>query len=179
MSAENETIDLFVHREGTKPLHVRAGSREQLAEVLRKAGVEVVAGLRVFVGQPAAVAQPDLDKDDAEDSHDPVDTAATLADLGVRRSGHVHCHRCRRVAVAVHYNGREARRSFSPAATVAFVTAWARRRFRLSDADAEKLVLQVCDSTVQPRPDEHVGELARGQDCRLCFDLVFDQRIEG
>ncbi len=173
-------VDLFVHQEGVPPKHVRADGGEPLADALRRAGVEVQADLLVFAGQPASgPTETGPETDDAEDAHEPVDPAATVAGLVIGRSGHVHCHKCRRVAVTVHYQQHNARRRFSPARTVAAVTAWARHRFHLTDADAENLVLQVCDSDRRPRPDEHLGELVHAPDCRLCFDLVPDHKIEG
>lgn len=180
MAVENHDIDLFIHREGMPPKAVRASGGEPLTEALKRAGLELRPGLLVFVGQPpSAVAQPDVDVDDAQDAHEPADPASTLAGLGIHRSGHVHCHVCRHVAVTVHYKQHEARRRFSPATTVAAVTAWARHRFKLTDADAETLILQVCDSDRRPRQEEHLGELVHAPDCRLCFDLVPDKRIEG
>ncbi len=154
--------------------------RNPWQRLLVRAGLQPRPDLLVFVGQPqSALAQPDADVDDAEDVHEPADAAITLAGLGIHRSGHVHCHRCHHVAVTVYYKNHEVRRRFSPATTVAAVTAWARHRFKLADADAEKLILQICDSDRRPRPEEHLGELVHAPDCRLCFDLVPEQKIEG
>jgi hypothetical protein len=72
-----------------------------------------------------------------------------------------------------------ARRRFSPAATVGTATSWAHHRFKITDTDKVNFVLQVCDSDRRPRPDEHLGELVHAPDCKLCFDLVPEQKIEG
>src|SRR5262245_18383010 len=103
MSTENETIDLFIHREGVAPKAVRATANESLAEVLERAGVKHDPGLHVFVGEATAALEDARDDDQGEDAHDPVDPSCRVGELGVGRSGHVHCHRCRRVAVTVNY----------------------------------------------------------------------------
>lgn len=119
------------------------------------------------------------DADDGEDAHEPTDPSRLVGELGIRRGGHVHCHRCRRVAVTVHYQQHTARRRFSPAATVGTATSWAHHRFKITDTDKVNFVLQVCDSDRRPRPDEHLGELVHAPDCKLCFDLVPEKKIEG
>ena len=71
------------------------------------------------------------------------------------------------------------RHRFSPAATVAVATAWARKRFHLDPATAAEYVLQLCKSTEQPRADQHLGELVKAPHCALCFDLVKEVTPQG
>jgi hypothetical protein len=83
------------------------------------------------------------------------------------------------VTVTVNYQSRTAERRFSPAATIHTATLWARRRFRLTDASMEKLVLVICGANEQPRPNVHLGELVHAPGCGLCFDLVREDTVQG
>ncbi len=179
MSAENN-VDLFIHREGMPPKAVLATANENVEEVLKRSGLEILSGLHVFVGESiSALDHAASDADDGEDTHEPIDLSSLVGELGLQRSGHVHCHRCRHVAVIVNYQTRHVRHRFSPATTIRTATAWAHHRFHLTDTDAEKFILQVCNSDRRPRPDLHLGELVHAPDCKLCFDLVPDKKIEG
>jgi hypothetical protein len=92
---------------------------------------------------------------------------------------HIHCHRCRRITTTVHYQSRTAHHRFSPATTVAAATAWARRRFHLTDPDNDRLVLQVCETGEQPGKTARLGELVPEGTCAFCVNLVPDVKFEG
>ena len=120
------------------------------------------AEILVFVGEcEEALAEP-VDSDNGADKHSPVDINLTLGVLGIKRHDHLHCHRCRHIAVEVNFGGKTKHRKFSPSTTVGVVTQWARRKFRLDEAAAAEYVLQLCNSVEQPRSDRHLGELVRG-----------------
>ncbi len=176
----SEEFELFVHREGGGPRAVRVTADDRLADVLRRADAAPGPDAAVFVGESEHARADDRDEDGGEDGHEPVDPALAVGAAGLRKGGHVHCHRCRRVGVSVNYGGRTKRHKFSPATTVATATEWAKKKFKLTDTDALTYVLQVCDSTRRPRPNEHLGELVRFPACELCFDLVPEQtKVEG
>ena len=124
------------------------------------------------------MSEPD-ETEDGEDEHAPVDVTLTLEVLELKRHRHMHVHRCRHVAVEVNFSGRTKRRKFSPAATIGVVTQWARKKFQLDPAAAAEYVLQLCSSTEQPRPDEHLGELVEPPKCSICFDLVKESHAAG
>jgi hypothetical protein len=63
--------------------------------------------------------------------------------------------------------------------TVHRVKQWAVHEFGLSKVDATEHVLQLCGSTTRPDEDTHLGALVQYPECRLCFDLVPKQRVEG
>jgi hypothetical protein len=175
-----EEFDLFVHREGCGPRPVRASAGEPLAEILKRADAAPGPDVLVFVGESEHARADDRDEDGGEDGHNPADPSLTASALGLHSGGHVHCHRCRRVAVAVNYGGRTKRHKFSPSATVAIATEWAKKKFKLTDTDTLTYLLQVCDSNCRPRPNVHLGELVQFPACELCFDLVPEKtKVEG
>lgn len=176
--SDNQT-EVFVHQAGQKPKVVVAGSADRLSEVLARAGVALGADLLVFVGECADALGEPVELENGADNHAPVDPDQTLERLGVREHRHVHCHRCRHVAVEVNYGSKTKRRSFSPAATVEIVTKWARRKFELTDSAGADWVLQICKSTDRPRPNVHLGELVHAPDCQICFDLVKEITPQG
>jgi hypothetical protein len=174
-------LELFIHAQGMKPKRIIATSGETLSDVLIR--VELIQidqdDILVFVGEcDEALHEPD-DIEDGADGHAPVDIKLTLDVLELERHRHVHCHRCRHVAVNVNFGGKAIHRKFSPAATVGIVAEWARKKFRLDPASAAEYVLQLCDSTKQPRSDEHLGELTEAPKCSICFDLVKEVTPQG
>jgi hypothetical protein len=179
-TTHNHEVDLFVHRQGARPKAVRVSLQQSLESAMKQGGATVEHGMFVFVGESEhSLAEPQ-EVEDGEDVHEAVAPAQAVALAGLHNGGHVHCHRCHRVVVSVHYEAHTKRHRFSPATTVATATEWAKRKFKLTDTDAQHYVLQIHDSTQQPRPDEHLGELVHGHDCELCFDVVPDQtKING
>jgi hypothetical protein len=177
----NEELEFFLHGQGTKPKVVVASPGDTLREVLIRMDVikESQDDILVFVGEcEEALREPD-DAEDGADQHAPVDVSLTLEVLEIRRHRHVHCHRCRHVAVEVNFGGKTKHRKFSPAATVGVVAQWARKKFHLDAAAAAEYVLQVCKTTDQPRSDEHLGELVEASKCSICFDLVKEVTPQG
>jgi hypothetical protein len=171
-------ITLFVHREGCKPQVVQANASEHLDELLTRAGV--AAGVPVFVGECEQCRTDDQDEDGKEDAHDPANPSLTLENLGLHHGGHVHCHRCRRVEVMVHYGSGTRRHKFSPATTVASATVWAKKKYKLTDSDAVTYVLQITGTNVVPQANSHLGELVHFPKCELCFDIVpSTPKVEG
>ncbi len=116
-----------------------------------------------------------------EDSDEALDLNKSLASAGVVQRGRVHIHRCRRVDVTVNFNGKPIERHFPPSATVKRVKKWAvgKKGFDMTDVDAAEHLLQVCNSTVRPDEDTHIGTLVKHPNCSLCFDLLPKIRVEG
>jgi hypothetical protein len=177
----NEELELFIHGQGAKPKVVVAKSAEVLRDVLLR--LEIIKqgqdDILTFVGEcEEALNEPD-ETEDGKDEHRPVDVALTIEVLELKRHRHVHIHKCRHVAVEVNFNGKTKRRRFSPATTIGVVTQWARRKFHLDPAAAAEYVLQLCNSTKQPRSTEHLGELVEPPKCSICFDLVKEITPQG
>jgi hypothetical protein len=62
---------------------------------------------------------------------------------------------------------------------VGTVAEWARKKFHLDAATAHEYVLQLCNTTDQPRPDKHLGELVDAPQCSICFNLVKEVTPQG
>ena len=177
----NQELELFVHAQGAKPKVIMAESGDVLRDVLIR--FEVIKqgqdDILVFVGEcDEALAEPD-EIESGADKQAPVDITLTLEKLELKRHHHVHCHRCRHVAVEVNFVGKTKHRKFSPAATIGVVAQWARKKFHLDPASASEYVLQICHSTDQPRSDKHLGELVEAPKCSICFDLVKEVTPQG
>jgi hypothetical protein len=84
------------------------------------------------------------------------------------------------VAVELNFGGKTKRRRFSPATTVGVVTEWARKKFRnLDPAAVAEYVSEICGTSTQPRPTEHLGELVCATTCSICFNLVKEVTPQG
>jgi len=177
----NQELELFVHSEGAKPKVVSAAPGEVLRDVLVRSGfIRPEQGeVSVFVGECDEALGEAEETEEGVDRHAPVDAGLTLEALELQRHRHIHCHRCRHIAVEVNFSGQTKRHKFSPAATVAVVTQWARKKFRLDPAAAAEYVLQICNTTDQPRSDVHLGELVQAPKCSICFDLVKEVTPQG
>ena len=176
-----EAIELFIHSQGAKPKVAVAGPHELLREVLVRAEVitEGQEELLAFVGEWEEALAESGDVENGEDTHVAADFALTIEALELHRHRHVHVHKCRRVAVEVHFNGRTKCHRFSPATTIAVVTQWARKKFKLDPAAGSEYVLHICDTTTQPRLSEHLGELVEPSVCAICFKLVKEITPQG
>ncbi|MGB7437647.1 MAG: hypothetical protein WBR26_00670 [Candidatus Acidiferrum sp.] len=176
-----QELELFVHTQGAKPKLVTAGHGEVLRDVLLRSGVigPEQGEVLIFVGEcEEALSEPE-EIEEGIDQHAPVEAGLTLEALELSRHRHIHCHRCRHIAVEVNFSGKTKRHKFSPATTIAVVTQWARKKFHLDPAAAAEYVLQICNSTDQPRSDVHLGELVQAPKCSICFDLVKEITPQG
>lgn len=178
---ESQEIEHFIHAPGSKPKVAVAAAGDTLRGVLIRLEVirEEPDGLHVFVGECVEALNEEDETDNGADEQAPVDIDLTLAVLEIHRHRHVHVHRCRHIAVDVNFGGKTKRHRFSPNTTVGVATEWARRKFHLDPAAAGEYVLQLCGSPVQPRSDEHLGDLVQGATCSDCFDLVKELTPKG
>jgi len=171
----NDAIEFFLHGSG-KPQALSAPEGETLKAVLTRLDALPRGDEVVFIGEcDDAVHKPD----DGEDSHIPADVEATLHALRVRELRHVSTRAVRRIEVGVHFNGKERKRKFSPATTVATVLAWAKKRFEIDPAAGADYVLALRPAGAHPRPEEHLGELLEPGSKSLEFDLVREITPQG
>ena len=115
-----------------------------------------------------------------EDGDEPVDEVIIVrehaGDCGIK----IHLHRCRHVEVAVTFNGEAVHHRFAPGSTVARVKRWAaEHKFGMSPEEASEHVLQLAGSHDRPSPGTHLGTLVTCPHCRLAFQLVPDERVNG
>jgi len=174
-------LQLFIHGQELKPTAVVAAPGETLREVLLRIDVfrENQDEFLVFVGECVEALKEPHDVEDGADKHEPVDISLTVEALELGRHRHVHFHRCRHVEVEVNFGGKTKHRKFSPATTIGVVTQWACKKFHLDAAAASDCVLWLCNSSEQPRPDKHLGELVEAPQCSICFDLVKEITPQG
>lgn len=115
-----------------------------------------------------------------EDRDEPVDEQWVLRDHVGRAGIKAHIHRCRHIAVGVTFNGKTVDHKFGPATTVARVKKWAAEtKFGMTPQEAGEHVLQISGTKDRPDPGTHIGTLAHGPGCRIAFDLVANERING
>lgn len=173
-------LEVFIHSEAKTPRAVEAMPGETIQQVLERADVTLDTDTAVFVGEHAGCLTTLGEEDGREDSHHPVNPHDPIESAGVKHGEHVHCHRCRHIEISVNYGGRTKHHGFSPATTVAVATRWAKSKFSLTDTDAITFVLQFCNCERRPRANQHLGELTKFPECKLCFDLVPDKtKVEG
>ncbi|MGV7977093.1 MAG: hypothetical protein AB2L16_09500 [Anaerolineaceae bacterium] len=114
-----------------------------------------------------------------EDQDEPLPFDLSLKEAGIKRRGRVHVHTCPRIHVVVNFQSRSEQHPFSPSTTIHTVKRWADKKFGLSEVDASEYALQVCGSTDRPSDDIQIGSLVQLGQCRVCFDLVSKERVEG
>jgi len=83
------------------------------------------------------------------------------------------------VSVLVNYGGHQAKHRFGPGATLARIQKWAEKELGICDEDAIELGLQITGTDEKPDPSVHVGSLVSCPDCKIEFDLVPTDRING
>jgi hypothetical protein len=115
-----------------------------------------------------------------ENGEEPVDELIEISLHVVQGAVKVHAHRCRRIEISVRFNNETVEHSFSPAATVARVKHWAAvKKFGMTEEEAGEHALQIAGTHDRPHPGTHLGSLAECPQCRVAFDLVPDERING
>jgi hypothetical protein len=163
-----KTIQLFLQFEGHRRIElVQVEETATVADLLaaaRRHGLtdDLLKGAHVF----------------AHESENPLAPDAGLKAAGVRDKHRVHVHRCKKVAVTLHFNDLTVTLGFPPSTTVDKVKKEFVKKIDMSKVDATEHVLQLCGTTDRPEPDTHIGSLVCGC-CEVCFDLVPIKRIEG
>ena len=162
-----ELIDFFIHEGHQPPRLAKAQGDETLEAVLRREGISLDDDFHLYVSDAAT----DGELDDEAAEPEPSAPGLTMAAAGVKRHGHVHCHRCRHVQVSVNYQSKTKERKFSPNARIRRVLRWARKAFDLTGPAAGDFVLQPCGSDVDAGLQQHLAEFVRDHTCSACFDL--------
>jgi hypothetical protein len=115
-----------------------------------------------------------------EDTDEAIDETLLVRDLELPTGTKLHAHRCRRVDVAVAYNGRTISERYAPSATIARITRHAAVvGFGMSEEAAAEHALQIKATASQPSPGTHVGALVHHPECHIAFDLVPKVRVQG
>lgn len=162
-----ESIDIFYQGEGIRDIeHIEVSTDHTVAAIreilIRKHGCQ--PDTLIFL----------------EDQETPVEEHITIKELCGPAGAKLHLHRCRHVEVAVTFAGETVQHRFAPGATVARIKHWAAvTKFKMSEEDAGEHMLQIAGTQDRPAPGTHVGRLTSCPDCRVRFDLVPDQRVNG
>lgn len=162
-----ESIDIFYQRYGAREIeHIEVAPDHTVAmikEILfKKHGCEIDTLLYV------------------EDRETPLEDHVVLVEVVETTSVNVHLHRCRHVEVAVTFAGEPVSHRFAPSATVARVKQWAAvTKFGMTEEEAGEHVLQIAGTQDRPPPGTHIGVLTSCPACRVGFDLVPDERVNG
>jgi hypothetical protein len=115
-----------------------------------------------------------------EDQENPLDDHIVLTKLCGAAGVKMHLHRCRHMQVEVTFAGETVHHKFAPGATVARIKVWAAvSKFGMTEEDAGEHMLQIAGTQERPAPGTHVGTLTSCPDCRVHFDLVPDERVNG
>jgi hypothetical protein len=115
-----------------------------------------------------------------EDSDETLDEAVLVATLDCVTGLKLHLHRCHEVEVAVTFAGETVHQVFRPGATIARIKRWAaQHKFGMTEEEASEHRLQIAGTHDRPAPGTHIGTLAACPDCRVSFDLVPDERVNG
>ena len=75
------------------------------------------------------------------------------------------------------YAGRQAKRDFQSATTIARVKRWATHELGINASDAAELVLQVSGTDIRPDADVHLGSLVVAPHHSVTLDLVPSPRV--
>jgi hypothetical protein len=162
-----ESIDIFYQGHGIREIeHIEVRPDHTIAVIkailIEKHGCE--ADILIFL----------------EDHETPLEDHRVIKELCGPGGVKMHLHRCRHVAVAVTFASETEHHRFAPGATVARIKTWAAvTKFGMTEEEAGEHLLQISGTQDRPAPGTHVGTLASRPDCRVHFDLVPDERING
>lgn len=164
-------IELFVQGEGIKDIILitvdAIGSARNILMAIKAAGYSLENEEQAVVF--------------LEDEDNPIDLDRQIHEVGVQHHNNLHIHSCRQVEVSVNFNGESKMKEFPPSATIKRVKGWATgpHGFNMSKLDASEHALQLCNTSVRPDEDTHIGALISHTNCCVSFDLVPKIRVEG
>ena len=162
-----KAIDIFYQSEG-------------LADIQH---LEIDAGANFATVKACLIERHGVDADAflfIEDEEEPLDEKTKVTDCISGATLKLHLNRCRKIEVAVTFNGETVNYLFAPGVTVSYVKHWAAEdKFGMSKEEASEHVLQIVGTSDRPTPGTHIGALLLCRGCDLSFDLVPDERING
>jgi len=165
----SKEIEVYVHGEGVADLKlIKINEADTVAELLKKAHE---AGIKTAEGDEKIIVTLEDEDDEKHHGHG-------AESCGIKHHGHVHCHRCHRVAVTVIYNGKEKSKEFAPAATGAKIKKWALHEFGISGKDAENKTLFL-DDKKELQADDHIGTFVKYPHCSIKLHLTGVVEVNG
>jgi len=162
-----KTIDIFYQ-----------GERLNEIDHLEAAATDTLGAIKALLIQKHGTAPDALLF--IEDGEEPLDDVLALDAIAGPTGAKLHLHRCRRVEVDVTFAGETVTHSFAPGVTVAHIKLWAaERKFCMTREEAGEHLLQISGTHERPAPGTHIGTLATCPVCRIAFDLIPDERVNG
>jgi hypothetical protein len=156
-------IELYIHTaDHREPKLVKISEDATVEELLKRVAPEAHGELSLFI----------------ENEHEARERHHRLCDCGAKHRHHVHCHRCREIAVTVSYNGDQSH-NFAPSTTIEKVLHWALDAFKLKGVDALDKVLRLTDAPNEVLPESaHIGSLAKSH-CKVRLNLTGKVEVNG
>lgn len=115
-----------------------------------------------------------------EEKETPLGDEVRIETLCVATEIKMHVSHCEKVAVSVAFAGQVVHHTFSPARTVGAVKRWAAiEKFGMSEAEASEHQLQIAGTKDRPPVGTHIGTLTHCPECKVRFDVVPDERVNG
>lgn len=160
-------IEIYVHGEGSRD--------PKLVEVAESASVKDLLNYyrQAF---PGAGTSDDVELF-FEDEEEPKEKGH-FGGAGIKKRIHIHCHRCRKIAVTIFYNGEDKQFSFPPSATARQILKKAIHAFQISEADAGDYLLKLDDKTIL-QPTDHIGSFASFPRCEVRLFLTPTKPVQG
>lgn len=115
----------------------------------------------------------------AEDHDQPLEHHTPIREICGKAGAKLHLHRCREVEVFVTFTGETKHKHFAPGVTLARIRKWAGKAFGMSEEDVGEHGLQLAGTHDRPATGTHIGSLAHCPVCKVKFDLVPEERVNG
>lgn len=96
----------------------------------------------------------------------------------IKKRMHIHCHRCKKIAVTVIYNGDDKSFTFPPSATAKRILKQALKAFNIKEADAGDYLLKLDDKTIL-QPSDHIGSFTSFPRCQVKLFLTPTKPVQG
>jgi hypothetical protein len=159
---------IYVHGENTRD--------PKLVEVSENASVKDIINL--YHQEFPDAGSPDEIELFIEDEEDPKEKDHSGEKAGIKKRIHIHCHRCRKIAVPVIYNGDDKLFQFSPSATAKMILKKAIHAFNIKETDAGDYLLKLDDKTIL-QPSDHIGSFTSFPRCQVKLFLTPTKPIQG
>lgn len=113
-----------------------------------------------------------------QDEEDARQKEQSCEKAGIKKKVHIHCHRCKRIAVTIIYNGDDKSFTFSPSATAKEILKRAIHAFNINETDAGDYLLKLDDKTIL-QPSDHIGSFTSFPRCQVKLFLTPTKPVQG
>lgn len=157
-------------------LHGENSQEPKLVEVAENATVlDIIARYRQEFNSDAPVDEILVF---IENEEEPIKKDRPGGDIGLKKRIHLHCHRCKKIAVTIIYNGEDKLFHFEPSATGKKILKKAIAAFNINEHDAGDYLLKLDDKTIL-QPSDHIGSFASHPHCSVKLNLTPTKPVQG